>query len=284
MRSTSETNGAALIRARSVRGRAAPPAGASHSQQHVGDRRDRNHVDAVGVASISRAFSAGRTIARIDAARAHRVSPPRADRAYLAGQRHFARDGDVLRQRRLRERRVEGEEERQTREGPSMLPPPITLTCRSKSLGSRPLIARTTDAALNTESRDIEPAVSLKRTVPLRGSRAGNAAASISMIEPTYCSTPSVHAADLFLLAHARRCAAHDAAGLDDEITSSSRTIAPWQPAHLGVERVTVGVGKNLDRFAAFVRIRGDERRTVFVVRAPRRFEPLARCAKSGLA
>jgi len=117
-----------------------------------------------------------------------------------------------------------------------MLPPPITLTCRSKSLGSRPLIARTTDAALNTESRDIEPAVSLKRTVPLRGSRAGNAAASISMIEPTYCShAEAVHAADLFLLAHARRCAAHDAAGLDDRdhvFVAHHRALgnrAPWR-------------------------------------------------------
>ncbi len=51
-------------------------------------------------------------------------------------------------------------------DGPSMFPPPTTLTCRSKSSGSMPAVARTTVVALKTLSFAIEPAVSLKRTPP----------------------------------------------------------------------------------------------------------------------
>ena len=47
-----------------------------------------------------------------------------------------------------------------------------------------------TDAALNTESFAILPAVSLKRTVPFPFSAAGKATASISMIEPRKPATP----------------------------------------------------------------------------------------------
>ena len=65
-----------------------------------------------------------------------------------------------------------------------MLPPPTTLMCRSKSAVSTPESARNTLVALNTESLAIEPAVSLKRIVPLPGCEAGNATASISMMLP----------------------------------------------------------------------------------------------------
>ena len=69
-------------------------------------------------------------------------------------------------------------------EGPSMLPPPTTLMCRSNPAGSMPASARSTLVALKTESFAIEPAVSLKRTVPLPGCERGNATASISMMLP----------------------------------------------------------------------------------------------------
>ena len=76
-------------------------------------------------------------------------------------------------------------------EGPSILPPPIAFTCISKSFISISVIFLITDAALNTESFAIDPAVSLNLTVPAPSFFAGNTVASISIVDPMNPLTPS---------------------------------------------------------------------------------------------
>ena len=75
-------------------------------------------------------------------------------------------------------------------EGPSICPPPITFTCISYSLISLSVIFLITDAALNTESFAIEPAVSLNLIVPAPFFLAWNTVASISIVEPRNPLTP----------------------------------------------------------------------------------------------
>ena len=108
-----------------------------------------------------------------------------ADRAHFALNRKLARNRDVLRHRRLGDRRVEGEEDRESggRSVDVSAADDVDVQVEIGRLDARGG-ARITLVALKTESLAIEPAASLKRIVPLPGCEAGNATASISMMLP----------------------------------------------------------------------------------------------------
>ena len=160
-------------------------------------------------------WAAARAACRLGARRRASRRPRRPRAPCL--DRKLAGDRDVLRQRRLGDRRVEREEDRQAGRGAVDVAAADHVDVQVEVAGSMPASARSTLVALNTESLAIEPAVSLKRTVPLPACDAGNATASISMMLPRYCVHAQPEAlADLAPGAPVHGRVAHQAAGLHD--------------------------------------------------------------------